>query len=353
MSSADSYPRDMSRAEQEDMRRRDRAALRPWRSSRLPRRYAEAYPVHLAPESLDLLRLSERIRAQLPIDTSAHELINGNTMTDLANRLSAIGTSEHTSQDPAIALQAEDWCRIEGWGLVRRVRQRDGEFTYEQSSPAGGPTANEHYSFLDDFALPPSATPAERIEGVATEPSVRALANALSRLSSERTSSRQASETVEDSAMFEMDTVYRLNPVPEAERPVSTLHMLVCEFIDEWDAKEHTRDEGVPAEFICPLSHLAMRNPVSSADGHTYDRPMLTKAFRCSRDNNLGKVVSPMTRSVLSHPGQTTMHPCLPMVSLMERWVKKRVAVADGETLESTLKARASCAETEEQALIV
>lgn len=356
----------MSRAEQEDLRRRGmNRSIRPWPR----RRNTEAYAVDLAPESLDLTRLADRIRAQL-----TSQRANRGTMSDIADRLSAIGTSEPTFQDPSLALHAEDWCRIEGWGLVRRVRQHDGAYTYEHSTPPGGPGETESDAFLDDFLLPPPAVHAPPPHTLPQEQHVRELTEALARLSRARDQPPTTVDRTERSLRELADTEpwYTISvggitslptptettpidtiPFGNTQRPVSTLHLLVCEFIDERDAKEHAPGHGVPAEFLCPLSHLAMRNPVGCADGHTYDKPMLVRAFRSSRNNNMGKVISPMTRDVLAHPGQTMMYPCLPMISLMERWVKERVTVEEGETIESTLKARMPCAEAEQETLIV
>lgn len=126
------------------------------------------------------------------------------------------------------------------------------------------------------------------------------------------------------------------------EKLASPLHQLVCRFIDDWDRAADPTQPSAPSEFTCPISHAAMRQPVCAGDGHCYERYMIEKAFRCSRLGSAGSVISPMTRETLSDPEQTRLFPCLPMLSLMERWVRERVEVADGGTLEATLKARAA-----------
>lgn len=346
--------------EQEDLRRIRRSHPP---SQRLPRPRRRHQMV--TNESVDLLQLAARIRAQIPTERSASDRVTRGNMTDLADRLTAMGRGG--AADDALALDAEDWCRIEGWGLLRRVRQRDGGFAYETSEPFD--------SWPQTFTLPPfmsyadpeeepeiSAAPSAVLdEGAGVTPDVRSLADALSRLSNATGQAQTLvsglqwplreyqlpSQETPSPAPLPAPLAPATSPdvpivLPDAERPVSTLHDLVCDFIDRWDEKEDPKKQPAPREFFCPLSHMAMRKPVCTGDGHLYDRAMIARAFRVSRLTNGGSVVSPMTREALASPEQTQLFPCLAIASLMERWVGERVDVADGKTLESALKAMAS-----------
>lgn len=50
---------------------------------------------------------------------------------------------------------------------------------------------------------------------------------------------------------------------------------------------------GIPLRMLCPISQSIMHDPVVASDGHTYDRPMITKIL--ANKNR----VSPMTREKL------------------------------------------------------
>lgn len=125
-------------------------------------------------------------------------------------------------------------------------------------------------------------------------------------------------------------------PLHAGAAETSQLQQLVGRFIDEWN---DTSQELAPNEFTCPISLLAMRQPVCAGDGHLYDRAHIEKAFRCSKEG-VGGVISPMTRAKLAEPEQTQLFPCYAVASLMEKWVRERVKVAGGDTLESALTAR-------------
>lgn len=371
----------------------------------MPRPPRATQPVRAG--SVDLLRLAERIRARIPLDGSAAERVNRGTMSDIVDRLTVLGNGE--AVEGAVALDAEDWCRIEGWGLLRRVRLREGGFVYEPSDPP---------PLTDNFALPPSvadvagahdAAPDQEardlglvieqlrnLEGesldtlidyehvrhvylrngrdvvntvldlqadvselrsdprarvirmarpsehtpwdVEYEPDVRGLADALARLSSATGDAQSAAAGLAWPLPRLTPPLLTAEPLfVDTEKDVSPLHKLVCQFIDAWDGPARS---SPPSEFMCPISLGAMRQPVCAGDGHLYDRPLIEKAFRCSR-LNAGGPVSPLTREKLDGPGKTQLLPCLAMISLMEKWVQDRVDVAKGETLESTLNARA------------
>lgn len=51
----------------------------------------------------------------------------------------------------------------------------------------------------------------------------------------------------------------------------------------------------VPMEFLCPITHEIMREPVIISDGFTYERRAITEWFMS------GKFTSPMTNIVLTN----------------------------------------------------
>lgn len=84
----------------------------------------------------------------------------------------------------------------------------------------------------------------------------------------------------------------------------------LCATIDEMDDK----DKGVvPPEFMCPITLHAMRDPVVSCDGHTYERSALVDAFR--RDH----LVSPLTREPIH---SALVYTNYALMSIMSRWVE-------------------------------
>lgn len=118
-------------------------------------------------------------------------------------------------------------------------------------------------------------------------------------------------------------------PTPVAE---NLLHSLVCEFIDS----EHVASDEVPNEFMCPVTLVAMRSPRCAHDGRVYESTVLDHLVAQARFNR-EDFVSPVTRSTMS----SVFHPCLPLMGLMERWVRSQVRsqvrAPVGECLEKQL----------------
>ena len=56
---------------------------------------------------------------------------------------------------------------------------------------------------------------------------------------------------------------------------------------------EEKQEEDLPSEFLCPISHSLMTDPVVLADGFTYERSSIERWFK------LGKKTSPMTGAAL------------------------------------------------------
>jgi hypothetical protein len=75
----------------------------------------------------------------------------------------------------------------------------------------------------------------------------------------------------------------------DAPAKCTETHAAACEFIDKADAKQAP---AVPAQFLCPLSLTAMRDPHVACDGITYERAYVREAMRGNR-------LSPVTRQPL------------------------------------------------------
>lgn len=73
-------------------------------------------------------------------------------------------------------------------------------------------------------------------------------------------------------------------------------------------------DVHVPEDFICPITHEVMSDPVVLEDGFTYERSAILEWF--SKD----KVTSPMTNEVLT---TTTMYDNAKLKSEIENYLKK------------------------------
>lgn len=56
----------------------------------------------------------------------------------------------------------------------------------------------------------------------------------------------------------------------------------------------HLSESQVPSEFLCPITHEVMREPVTCGDGFTYEKQAITEWFMA------GKFTSPMTNAILN-----------------------------------------------------
>ena len=63
---------------------------------------------------------------------------------------------------------------------------------------------------------------------------------------------------------------------------------------------EEKQEEDLPSEFLCPISHSLMTDPVVLADGFTYERSSIERWFK------LGKKTSPMTGFALENTRLTS-----------------------------------------------
>ena len=65
-----------------------------------------------------------------------------------------------------------------------------------------------------------------------------------------------------------------------------------CEYIDKLVAAEETDGEIVPTDFLCPITHQAMKSPFAASDGFTYEHNAIQIWMRKSNE-------SPISREVL------------------------------------------------------
>ena len=125
-------------------------------------------------------------------------------------------------------------------------------------------------------------------------------------------------------------------PVPVA---VSQEHEAVCRAIDASDEYCGDLDVAPDQSFFCPVSQLALRNPVLAPDGYVYERSMIETSKKAA---NLRMVQwsSPMTRMKW---GETTVFPqSWATVTAMRLWVVlKAVEVADASCTDDA----STCAE--------
>jgi hypothetical protein len=73
-------------------------------------------------------------------------------------------------------------------------------------------------------------------------------------------------------------------------------------------------------EFMCPIGHDLMREPVNAADGHTYDRVNIERLFALKAGETLR---SPMTNAEFT---KTDLYPNHALKSMIERVVDAKVA---------------------------
>lgn len=73
-------------------------------------------------------------------------------------------------------------------------------------------------------------------------------------------------------------------------------------------------------EFMCPIGHDLMREPVMAVDGHTYDRVNIERLFALKAGETLR---SPMTNAELA---KTDLYPNHALKSMIERAVDAKVA---------------------------
>lgn len=120
--------------------------------------------------------------------------------------------------------------------------------------------------------------------------------------------SRVYSSTTEDGTLAVMSVVGLLTELPPTTTSTTTTDSstqtpeptptclaemrMICNYVDKLVTMEATSGETVPTEFICPITHQAMRIPTAASDGFTYEFAAIKRWMRQSDE-------SPMTREEL------------------------------------------------------
>ena len=125
-------------------------------------------------------------------------------------------------------------------------------------------------------------------------------------------------------------------PQPKAT-PVSPLHALVCDLLDAMNDDKTPCEKKPPPEFFCPISLMAMRDPIVAADGHFYERAFFLGVVARAESEGDG-LLSPMTRESL---GQGQIFKCVPMITMMEQWARNQLDADElgaGVSMEKMIK---------------
>ena len=77
--------------------------------------------------------------------------------------------------------------------------------------------------------------------------------------------------------------------------------------------------DDLPEEFVCPITHQLMTDPVIAVDGHSYERSAIQKWL------DLGNATSPMTNERLERPDLVQNHA---LRSQIQRAVEQAAAAA-------------------------
>jgi U-box domain len=72
----------------------------------------------------------------------------------------------------------------------------------------------------------------------------------------------------------------------------------------------------IPPHYICPITHEIMRDPVFTADGHTYERQAIEEWFR------RGHSTSPLTNNALPH---RILTPCISLKDMITEFLSENV----------------------------
>lgn len=108
--------------------------------------------------------------------------------------------------------------------------------------------------------------------------------------------------------------------------PVTALHESVCTYIDD-------TNKNPSAEFFCPISLCAMRDPVVAPDGQMYDRASIAKQIAATMHPD-GSWQSPVTRKRVAGK----LYPCKAFVRLMEEWVRVDLIQSPSDSLTDALE---------------
>jgi len=100
----------------------------------------------------------------------------------------------------------------------------------------------------------------------------------------------------------------------------------------------------IPSEFMCPITREAMKDPVSAADGYTYEREAITSWLKRTQ-----QPLSPMTGAVLEH---AFVIPNQIVKNMITEWYDKQVIAAAARERESSLKELTPAQSTEVRGML-
>lgn len=75
----------------------------------------------------------------------------------------------------------------------------------------------------------------------------------------------------------------------------------VDHYLHSWSQRERLPSDRVPSDFLCPITHETMRDPVTASDGYSYERQAIE---RWLRDHD----TSPMTNAVMLNTNLVSNH---------------------------------------------
>ena len=77
--------------------------------------------------------------------------------------------------------------------------------------------------------------------------------------------------------------------------------VVVDHSLQSWSQRERLPSDRVPSDFLCPITHETMRDPVTASDGYSYEREAIE---RWLRDHD----TSPMTNAVMLNTNLVSNH---------------------------------------------
>jgi len=87
-------------------------------------------------------------------------------------------------------------------------------------------------------------------------------------------------------------TTYRLNANSDLNNQTAEPNLVVDEAVASWSQRERLPADRVPSEFLCPITHETMRDPVTASDGNSYERRAIERWLQAHN-------TSPMTNAVM------------------------------------------------------
>lgn len=113
-------------------------------------------------------------------------------------------------------------------------------------------------------------------------------------------------------AKFEGTSASAVSAAPLALCSSAALHQLLCGLVDI--GTELWAVEGVPHDFLCPITLERMSDPVEAADGHVYERSAIEEWLAS------GHTMSPFDTSNTRALVSPRLVPCVALKARLDRW---------------------------------